>query len=171
MAIGCPHNAGPAEAANRAHRDAIHTLGSGENFSGVCRVGLAVEDPTSLAASDLTRAQAWYAEKLSLEPLHVYDDELLVYRQGATHLSIYATPSAGTAKNTVAVWRVDDLRAEMAAMRARGVVFGDYDMGDTGTVEGVYTDPDDGTLAAWFMDSEDNTLGLVEDHGEPVRPQ
>ena len=125
----------------------------------------------SLAASDLTRAQAWYAEKLSLEPLHVYDDELLVYRQGATHLSIYATPSAGTAKNTVAVWRVDDLRAEMAAMRARGVVFGDYDMGDTGTVEGVYTDPDDGTLAAWFMDSEDNTLGLVEDHGEPVRPQ
>jgi len=69
------------------------------------------------------------------------------------------------------VWRVDDLRAEMAAMQARGVVFGDYDMGDTGTVEGVYTDPDDGTLAAWFMDSEDNTLGLVEDHGEPVRPQ
>jgi len=92
-----------------------------------------------------------------------------VYRQGATHLSIYATPSAGTAKNTVAVWRVDDLRAEMADMRARGVVFGDYDLGDVRTADGVLTDPDDGSLAAWFADSEGNTLGLVEDHGEPIR--
>jgi len=123
----------------------------------------------ALAAADLMRAQTWYADKLRLDPLHVYDDELLVYRQGATHLSIYATPSAGTAKNTVAVWRVDDLRAEMADMRARGVVFGDYDLGDVRTADGVFTDPDDGSLAAWFADSEGNTLGLVEDHGEPIR--
>jgi catechol 2,3-dioxygenase-like lactoylglutathione lyase family enzyme len=125
----------------------------------------------SLAASDLTRAQAWYADKLGLEPLHVYDGELLVYRQGHSHLSIYATPSAGTAKNTVAVWRVDDLRAEMRGLRSRGVVFEDYEFGDEKTVDGVYTNPDDGTLAAWFVDSEGNTLGLVEDRGEPIRPQ
>ena len=76
-----------------------------------------------LAASNLERARAWYSEKLGLEPYREYDGELLTYRSGATHLSIYATPSAGTAKNTVAEWHVDDLRAEVAALRARGVVF------------------------------------------------
>ena len=125
----------------------------------------------ALAAADLARARAWYAEKLGLEPLHVFDGEELVYRQGATHLSMYVTPSAGTAKNTVAVWRVDDLRAEVAALRSRGVIFDDYEIGDTRTVDGIYTDPDGEELAAWFVDSEGNTLGLVEDRGEPIRPK
>jgi catechol 2,3-dioxygenase-like lactoylglutathione lyase family enzyme len=124
----------------------------------------------SLAASDLNRARTWYAEKLGLEPLQVVDDELLVYRQDATHLSIYATPSAGTARNTVAVWRVDDLLTEAEALRRRGVTLNDYDLDDLRTVDGVYTDPDDGTLNAWFTDSEGNILGLVEDHGTPIRP-
>jgi catechol 2,3-dioxygenase-like lactoylglutathione lyase family enzyme len=121
-----------------------------------------------LAATDLARARAWYAEKLGLEPLHAYPEEV-VYRQGATHFSIYATPSAGTAKNTVAVWRVDDLRREVADLRSRGVVFNDYDFGDFKTIDGIYADPDDGTLSAWFTDSESNILGLVEDHGTAIR--
>jgi catechol 2,3-dioxygenase-like lactoylglutathione lyase family enzyme len=125
----------------------------------------------ALAAADLARARAWYAEKVGLEPLHVFENDELVYRQGATHLTIFATPSAGTAKNTVAVWRVDDLRAELNALRSRGVVFGDYEIGGLWTEDGVYTDPDDGSLAAWFVDSEGNTLGVVEDHGEPIRPR
>jgi catechol 2,3-dioxygenase-like lactoylglutathione lyase family enzyme len=125
----------------------------------------------SLAASDLSRAQAWYADKLGLEPLHVIAGEELVYRQGATHLTIYTTPSAGTARNTVAVWRVDDLRAEVGALHARGVVFADDEIGDVRTIDGIYTDPDDGSLAAWFVDSEGNTLGLVEDHGVAIRPR
>ena len=124
-----------------------------------------------LAAVDLARARAWYSDKLGLEPLHYFPDEEMVYRQGATHFSVYQTESAATAKNTVGVWRVDDLRAEMAALRSRGVAFEDYEMGEDKTVDGVYTDPDDGSLAAWFVDSEGNTLGVVEDHGEPVRPR
>jgi hypothetical protein len=94
-----------------------------------------------------------------------------VYRQRATHFSVYQTESAGSAKNTVAVWRVDDLRREANELRARGVVFGDYEIGGVKTVDGIYTDPDDGSMAAWFEDSEGNTLGLVEDHGEPIRPR
>lgn len=124
-----------------------------------------------LAAADLDRARAWYADKLGLEPLHYVPDEEMVYWQGATRFSVYRTESAGTAKNTVAVWRVDDLRAEATTLRSRGVVFGDYDIGGVKTVDGIYTDPDDGSLAAWFVDSEGNTLGLVEDHGEPIHPR
>jgi len=124
----------------------------------------------SLAASDLVRARGWYAGKLGLEPLHVYDDEL-VYRQGATEFSMYITPSAGSAKNTVGVWRVADLRSEVAALRAEGVVFNDYEIDGDKTVDGVYTNPDDGTLDAWFTDSEGNILGIVEDHGVPIVPR
>ena len=118
-----------------------------------------------LAASDLERARAWYAEKLRLEPYRDYDGELLVYRSGETHLSIYATPSAGTARNTVAEWHVDDLRAEVAALRASGVVFEEYDFGTARTIDGILTDSD-GSLNAWFTDSEGSILGLVEGQGE-----
>lgn len=118
-----------------------------------------------LAASNLDRARAWYAEKLGLEPYRDYDGELLVYRSGETHLSIYATPSAGTARNTVAEWHVDDLLAEVAALRARGVVFDEYDFGTSRTIDGVLTDSD-GSLNAWFTDSEGSILGLVEGQGD-----
>ena len=118
-----------------------------------------------LAASNLQRARAWYAEKLGIEPYRDYDGELLVYRSGQTHLSIYATPSAGTARNTVAEWHVDDLRAEVATLQARGVIFEDYDFGSRRTVHGILTDSD-GSLNAWFTDSEGNILGLVEGQGD-----
>lgn len=124
----------------------------------------------ALAASDLVRARAWYAEKLGLEPLHDYGDEL-VYRQGATQLSIYLTPAAGTAKNTVAVWRVDDLASEMATLRARHVAFEEYEDAEPPTIDGVHTNPENGTRTAWFMDSESNVLGIVEDHGIVIRPR
>jgi catechol 2,3-dioxygenase-like lactoylglutathione lyase family enzyme len=119
-----------------------------------------------LAASDLQRARAWYSAKLGLEPYREYDEEL-VYRSGMTHLSIYTTPSAGTAKNTVAEWHVDDLRAEVAALRARGVVFEEYDFGSNRTVDGILTDSD-GSLNAWFTDSEGSILGLVQGQGDQM---
>jgi catechol 2,3-dioxygenase-like lactoylglutathione lyase family enzyme len=119
-----------------------------------------------LAAADLDRARAWYADRLGLEPVHAYGGDL-VYRQGKTHMTIYATPAAGTAKNTVAVWRVGDLRAEMAALRSRGVVFEDDDFGETKSVDGVLMNPGGDSLSAWFKDSEGNILGLVQDLRDP----
>ncbi len=115
-----------------------------------------------LAAKDLPRARDWYAQKLGLEPTHAVAEEA-VYHQGRTHFSLYQTPSAGSAKNTVGVWRVGDLRAEMASLRARGVVFEEYDFGVVKTVDGVLADPDGDSLSAWFTDSEGNILGLVQD--------
>jgi catechol 2,3-dioxygenase-like lactoylglutathione lyase family enzyme len=119
-----------------------------------------------LAVSDLARARAWYADKLGFEPTHASEEEA-VYRSGKSGksgFSLFQTPSAGTARNTVGVWRVDDLRAEMAALRARGVTFEDYDLGGgMKTVDGLFTDPDGDALNAWFTDSEGNILGLVQD--------
>jgi catechol 2,3-dioxygenase-like lactoylglutathione lyase family enzyme len=129
---------------------------------GEMGIGLAI------AVGDLARARQWYAEKLGLEPLHILEDEL-VYRQSKTGFTMFESPSAGTARNTVGVWRIEDLWSEVRRLRSRGVVFDDYELGDDRTVDGVYTDRDDGTLMAWFADPDGNVLGLVEDHGVQIR--
>jgi catechol 2,3-dioxygenase-like lactoylglutathione lyase family enzyme len=117
-----------------------------------------------LAATDIDRARAWYAERLGLEPIRERQGQLL-FRFGPSILTVYQTSSAGTARNTVAEWHVDDLRAEMAALRARGLVFEEYDFGTAKTVDGIMVDPEDGSLNAWFTDSEGNVLGIVQ--GDP----
>jgi catechol 2,3-dioxygenase-like lactoylglutathione lyase family enzyme len=113
-----------------------------------------------MAASDVGRARAWYEDKLGFVPSEELEGENL-YKSGSTGFTVYETSAAGTAKNTVATWQVPDLRSEMAELRDRGVVFEDYDFGDSRTVDGVMTDPEGG-LAAWFTDSEGNTLGLSQ---------
>ncbi|MFI5291369.1 MAG: VOC family protein [Candidatus Limnocylindrales bacterium] len=114
----------------------------------------------SVAASDLARARAWYEEKLGL----IADAEDMggVWYRFAddTWLSLFETPYAGTAKNTIAGWSVTGIEAVMADMRARGVVFDDVDMGEVKTVDGLL---DVGVAkAAWFKDSEGNTFEISE---------
>jgi catechol 2,3-dioxygenase-like lactoylglutathione lyase family enzyme len=116
-----------------------------------------------IAAADVARAKAWYADKLGLQPVQEVGGDL-VYASGDSAFTVYLTEFAGTAKNTVAVWRVPDIGAEMAELRGRGVVFEDYDFGDWKTVDGVMTDPEGG-MSAWFTDSEGNVLGLAQVQG------
>jgi catechol-2,3-dioxygenase len=112
------------------------------------------------AAVDLDRAHRWYAEKLGLVPERE-DPGGVWYRFAAeTWLYLYATPSAGTAKNTIAGWQVNDIESVMAGLRERGVVFEQYDLGAVPMIDGL---ADFGEAkAAWFKDSEGNTFELSE---------
>ena len=112
-----------------------------------------------LSAVDIERARHWYAEKLGLHPIKDNQGELIYEIDGARFL-LYETPSAGTARNTVAGWDVDDLDAVMADLRQRGVVFEEYDSPDFRTVNGVINFGD--SRGAWFKDSEGNILALNE---------
>jgi hypothetical protein len=69
-------------------------------------------------------------------------------------------------------WEVADLEATVAALRARGVVFEEYDLPGLKTVGGIAQVAGNypsrggiGEKAAWFRDSEGNLLGI----GQPVR--
>ncbi len=117
----------------------------------------------TLAAADVGRARRWYEEKLDMTPVVDMGDEGLIYRSGGAMFSIYKSPAAGTARNTVATIVVGDLDAVVADLRGRGVVFEDYAMGDEGptTTDGVSSDPDGGK-AAWFKDSEGNILAVSQ---------
>ena len=60
-------------------------------------------------------------------------------------------------------WVVPDIDAAMRDLRAKGVIFEDYAMGDEGptTENGVPPHPTGGA-AAWFIDSEGNVLALTQ---------
>jgi len=121
---------------------------------------------TMIAAADLARAKAWYADKLGFQPAQEFEDIVVNYKSGGSSFSVYKTEYAGTAKNTVAIWRFQGVRPEVERLKERGVVFEDYDFGPEGkTVDGVLSD-EQGNVIAWFKDSEGNILGLTEDQGE-----
>jgi catechol 2,3-dioxygenase-like lactoylglutathione lyase family enzyme len=118
---------------------------------------------TTLPAHDIERAVRWYEEKLGLTPIMNLGGSGQLYRTGGSHWTIYQTPSAGTGKHTLGGWVVPDIDAAMRDLRAKGVIFEDYAMGDEGptTDNGVLRDPTGGA-AAWFIDSEGNVLALTQ---------
>jgi catechol 2,3-dioxygenase-like lactoylglutathione lyase family enzyme len=121
-----------------------------------------------IAAADLDRAKRWYAEKLGFEPDFEFPDVLATYRSGPSTFTVYRTDFAGTAKNTVGLWRLKGIRDEVARLRGRGVVFEEYDFGDGDkTVDGITSD-EKGDWNAWFKDSEGNILALAEDRDDLI---
>ncbi len=112
-----------------------------------------------VAAKDLARARAFYEGVLELTPEPTpSEDDAIFYRLGGVPLMVYVTSYAGTAQNTVFAIDTDDLARDMAALRAKGVVFMDYDFPGLKTVDGV---AELGTeKSAWFADSEGNILAL-----------
>jgi catechol 2,3-dioxygenase-like lactoylglutathione lyase family enzyme len=126
---------------------------------------------TRLPAQDLKRARAFYAEKLGLEPVDERPGGLL-YRLGDGEFALFASAGRASGDHTQMGFEVEDLDAVVAELRARGVVFHEYDVPGFSTrdgiaeIEGNY--PSKGARddrGAWFHDSEGNLLGI----GQPVR--
>lgn len=116
----------------------------------------------TVAASDIVRAKAWYAEKLGLTPGVEDPNGGLWYRfSGDTWLLLYPTSAAGTARNTQAGWTVTGIEEVMADLRGRGVVFDDVDLGGgIATVDGLLSAGP--YKVAWFKDSEGNTFEISQ---------
>jgi catechol 2,3-dioxygenase-like lactoylglutathione lyase family enzyme len=81
----------------------------------------------SIPATDLERAKRFYRDTLGLA-FSMEMDEGLRFDCGGTSLHVYPTRVAGQAGHTLAAWSVNDLDAEMADLRARGITFEDYDL-------------------------------------------
>jgi len=114
----------------------------------------------TIPARDLARARAWYADKLGITT-HDDEPEALLYQSGGDRLFLlFFSSAAGTAQHQLAAWVVEDLEAEVAQLRRRGVVFEEYDSPGLRTVDGVATTP--AGKAAWFKDSEGNVLTMTQ---------
>ncbi|MEW5959524.1 MAG: VOC family protein, partial [Chloroflexota bacterium] len=82
---------------------------------------------STIPAHDLDRARKYYADKLGLTPTKEMTGGL-VYEYNGTWFLLYPSAGAGTAQHTVAGWVVNDIEAEVAELKARGVVFEEYDL-------------------------------------------
>ena len=73
---------------------------------------------------------------------------------------MYPTPNAGTSRASQAFWQVADVEREVAQLKARGVVFEEYDMPGLQTKNSVATGG--GAKTAWFKDSEGNIMAVSQ---------
>jgi catechol 2,3-dioxygenase-like lactoylglutathione lyase family enzyme len=114
----------------------------------------------TLPAANLERAKRFYAEKLGLTPEREAAGGFFYRCGGDTQFFLFESQGTASGSHTQAGWITDDIEAEVAALKARGLVFEEYDMPGLKTVNSVaMTGP---VKAAWFKDSEGNLLGFVQ---------
>jgi catechol 2,3-dioxygenase-like lactoylglutathione lyase family enzyme len=125
---------------------------------------------TRLPARDLNRARKFYLDKLGLEPLEQRPGGLR-YRSGNNFFVLFESAGEASGNHTQMGWEVADIEATVAALKARGVVFEEYDLPGLKTVNGIagiagnYPSKGVGEKGSWFKDSEGNLLGI----GQPLR--
>jgi catechol 2,3-dioxygenase-like lactoylglutathione lyase family enzyme len=112
----------------------------------------------TLPAADMQRVKKFYAEKLGMEPAQEFPDGSVFYQCKGTFFMVYPSQYAGTAQNTAMEFTTTNIERDMQELRAKGVVFEEYDFPDFKTVNGVAAFGD--MKAAWFKDSEGNILAL-----------
>jgi catechol 2,3-dioxygenase-like lactoylglutathione lyase family enzyme len=115
---------------------------------------------TTLPAADLDRAKKFYSEKLGLAPATESEGGIFYELAGGTRFILYPTPDPKRGGHTQIGFTTNDIEAEVAELRSRGVVFEEYDFPGLRTENGI---AQTGTArAAWFKDSEGNTIGIVQ---------
>lgn len=114
----------------------------------------------TIPTADLARAMQWYENHLGLSPSGVRDDGAMYDMGGGTAFLLYPTSSAGKAPNTLMSFESADARADIAALRDKGVTFEDYDFPGLKTENGVAKLGN--TFGGWFKDADGNILGIFE---------
>lgn len=116
-----------------------------------------------IPAADLDRARQFYADKLGLVPTREESAGLVFETPSGGWFRLFPSSKAGTAGHTLAGWAVEDIEAEMAELRANGVIFEEYDEPGLRTVNGILANK--WGRSAWFKDSEGNILSIAEPAG------
>ena len=113
-----------------------------------------------LLATDLAAAREFYHDRLGLEILTENENAITFKCGGGTHLDVTKSTVGTADSQTQASWQVNDIRAEVAELRARGVKVEDYDMPGLKTEDGI---ADIGfAWAAWVTDPGNNALGILQ---------
>ena len=113
-----------------------------------------------IPVTELARARKFYEGKVGLEHREEYAGGVIYECGQGSWVFMYRSTGAGTSKASQAFWAVDDVAAEVAELKTRGVVFEEYDMPGLRTVNGILTAG--GAKTAWFKDSEGNILAVSQ---------
>jgi predicted enzyme related to lactoylglutathione lyase len=113
-----------------------------------------------LPVSDVARARKFYEEKLGFKPKQEVAGGVIYEFGKHTACFLYPTPNAGTSKASQAFWQVEDIEREVAELKARGVMFEEYNAPHLKTVNGIATGG--GAKSAWFKDTEGTILAVIQ---------
>ncbi|MGH2766023.1 MAG: VOC family protein, partial [Actinomycetota bacterium] len=113
----------------------------------------------TIPAKDLDGTRKFYEGVLGLQVV-MENPAGITYRSGDSVVSLYPTEFAGTAQHTLGGFIVDDIEAAVADLRARGVMFEEYDMPGLKTENGIAELG--GERGAWFKDPEGNILSVFQ---------
>lgn len=112
-----------------------------------------------IPVQDVARARKFYEEKLGFKPKQEIAGGVVYAFGKGTACFLYPTPNAGTSRASQAFWQVEDVEREVAELKARGVIFEQYDMPGMDN-NGISTGG--GAKAAWFKDTDGNIMALVQ---------
>ncbi len=114
-----------------------------------------------LLSLDLDATRHFYHEVLGLEILREDEGDRIVFRcGGGTQLAVTASTVGTMDTQTQMAWRVANIEAAVAELRALGVRIEEYQAPDPVTVDGI---ADMGhSWAAWFIDPSRNVLAVVQ---------
>lgn len=117
-----------------------------------------------LLSKDLDATRTFYRDVLGLEIAREDEDDRIVFRcGGGTQLVVTRSTTGTKDTQTQLAWRVPDIHAAIADLRARGVRIEEYVAPDPVTTDGI---ADMGhSWAAWFIDPSDNVLAVVQPKG------
>jgi predicted enzyme related to lactoylglutathione lyase len=115
-----------------------------------------------LPASDVARARKFYEQIIGLQPKLEYAGGV-IYECGGCEVFMYPTSNAGSSKASQAFWQVEDVEAEVADLKARGVKFEEYAMPGVTMKNSIVTAG--GAKTAWFKDPEGNILAISQRMG------
>jgi catechol 2,3-dioxygenase-like lactoylglutathione lyase family enzyme len=118
-----------------------------------------LEVHATLPVKDLQRARRFYADKLGMTPKSELPGGLL-YQCKDSWFLLFPSSGASTGQFTQAGWATDNIEGEVAQLKARGVVFEEYNSPNFKTVNSIATMGSN--RSAWFKDSEGNLLGIVQ---------
>ena len=113
-----------------------------------------------IPVADVERAREFYEQKVGLVPQQEFAGGVIYECGKGTVIFMYPSAGAGTSKARCAFWQVDDVVAEVAELRARGVMFEEYDMPGLKTEDGIATGG--GAKTAWFKDTEGNIMAVSQ---------
>ena len=113
-----------------------------------------------IPVANVARARTFYEEKIGLVAKEEYAGGVIYECGDGSWVFMYPSAGAGTSRASTAFWAVDDVVAEVVALRKKGVVFEEYDMPGLKTVNGIATGG--GAKTAWFKDTEGNILAISQ---------
>jgi catechol 2,3-dioxygenase-like lactoylglutathione lyase family enzyme len=117
-----------------------------------------------LLSLDLDATRTFYHDVLGLQIAREDEGDRIVFRcGGGTQLAVTKSTIGTRDSQTQLAWRVPDIHAAVADLRARGVRIEEYEAPDPVTNDGV---ADMGhSWAAWFIDPSRNVLAVVQPKG------